>query len=74
MFGGVRKNIDGKHRLRGDINVLMCGDPGTAKSQFLKSIQKVKNINFIWMNSYVVGSKCCKLRVVDATFYKRVQK
>lgn len=41
LFGGVRKNIDGKHRLRGDINVLLCGDPGTAKSQFLKSTQKI---------------------------------
>ena len=41
LFGGVRKNRDGKHRLRGDINVLLCGDPGTAKSQFLKSTQKV---------------------------------
>lgn len=36
MFGGQEKNVNGKHRLRGDINVLMLGDPGTAKSQFLK--------------------------------------
>ena len=36
MFGGQEKNIKGKHRLRGDINVLLLGDPGTAKSQFLK--------------------------------------
>lgn len=27
--------------MRGDINVLLLGDPGIAKSQFLKSIQKV---------------------------------
>ena len=26
--------------MRGDINVLICGDPGTAKSQFLKYIEK----------------------------------
>jgi DNA replication licensing factor MCM2 len=36
MFGGQEKNVKGKHRLRGDINVLLLGDPGTAKSQFLK--------------------------------------
>lgn len=36
MFGGQEKNVEGKHRLRGDINILLLGDPGTAKSQFLK--------------------------------------
>ncbi|XP_022720869.1 DNA replication licensing factor MCM2 isoform X2 [Durio zibethinus] len=40
MFGGQEKNIEGKHRLRGDINVLLLGDPGTAKSQFLKYVEK----------------------------------
>lgn len=40
LFGGVSKDINNKHRLRGDINVLMLGDPGTAKSQFLKYVEK----------------------------------
>ena len=40
LFGGEEKNINDKHRIRGDINVLMLGDPGTAKSQFLKYIEK----------------------------------
>lgn len=40
LFGGVAKDPGGKHKLRGDINILMCGDPGTAKSQFLKYIEK----------------------------------
>lgn len=41
LFGGESKNPGEKHRIRGDINVLLCGDPGTAKSQFLKYISKV---------------------------------
>uniref|UniRef100_A0A0R0J881 DNA helicase n=1 Tax=Glycine max TaxID=3847 RepID=A0A0R0J881_SOYBN len=36
MFGGQEKDGEGKHRLRGDINILLLSDPGTAKSQFLK--------------------------------------
>jgi len=40
MFGGVPKDVGGKHKIRGDINVLLLGDPGTAKSQFLKYCQK----------------------------------
>lgn len=41
LFGGVAKQFENKHRIRGDINVLLLGDPGTAKSQFLKCVQKV---------------------------------
>lgn len=40
IFIGEPKNPGQKHRVRGDINVLLCGDPGTAKSQFLKYIEK----------------------------------
>jgi DNA replication licensing factor MCM2 len=40
MFGGEAKDIGAKHRIRGDINILLLGDPGTAKSQFLKYIEK----------------------------------
>lgn len=36
MFGGQEKNVKGNLRLRGNINVLLVGEPGTAKSQFLK--------------------------------------
>lgn len=41
LFGGEAKNPGDKHKLRGDINVLLCGDAGMAKSQFLKYIEKV---------------------------------
>ena len=41
LFGGSRKKMpDGLNR-RGDINILMLGDPGTAKSQLLKFVERV---------------------------------
>lgn len=40
LFGGVSKEAQGKHSIRGDINVLLLGDPGTAKSQVLKYVEK----------------------------------
>ena len=39
MFGGQEKHTANTHRIRGDINILLLGDPGTAKSQFLKYVQ-----------------------------------
>jgi len=39
MMGGQQKITPGKHRIRGDINTLLVGDPGLAKSQFLKYIE-----------------------------------
>ncbi|CAG9822909.1 unnamed protein product, partial [Phaedon cochleariae] len=41
LFGGEPKNPGQKHKIRGDMNVLICGDPGTAKSQFLKFVEKI---------------------------------
>ncbi|OAA44188.1 DNA replication licensing factor mcm2 [Metarhizium rileyi] len=40
LFGGVAKVTKGQHHVRGDINVLLLGDPGTAKSQVLKYVEK----------------------------------
>jgi len=41
LLSGEAKELENKMRVRGDINVLMLGDPGTAKSQFLKYVEKV---------------------------------
>lgn len=41
LFGGSKKILPDGMRLRGDVNVLMLGDPGTAKSQLLKFVEKV---------------------------------
>jgi DNA replication licensing factor MCM4 len=46
LFGGTHKHIDkeaagGSSHKRGDINVLLVGDPGTSKSQLLQYVHKV---------------------------------
>jgi len=44
LMSGSRKVLPDGVRLRGDINVLLMGDPSTAKSQFLKYVEKVAPI------------------------------
>ncbi|KAJ8941666.1 hypothetical protein NQ314_010311 [Rhamnusium bicolor] len=49
LFGGSRKRMPDGLTRRGDINVLLLGDPGTAKSQLLKFVERVAPIarNFV---------------------------
>lgn len=44
LFGGSRKRLPDGLTRRGDINVLMLGDPGTAKSQLLKFVENAAPI------------------------------
>ena len=66
LFGGTNKSIargggGGGPRYRGDINVLMVGDPGTSKSQILQvsiiSLEKWLMRRWVVANESVRGSK-----------------
>ena len=40
LFGGSKKDLSatGRGRFRTEINILLCGDPGTSKSQLLQYV------------------------------------
>jgi len=40
LFGGTRKDFSktGRGHFRADLNILLCGDPGTSKSQLLRYV------------------------------------
>lgn len=44
LFSGSAKILPDHTKLRGDINLLLLGDPSTAKSQFLKFVERVAPI------------------------------
>ena len=41
LFGGTNKTFSKGGRYRGDINILLCGDPSTSKSQILQYVHKI---------------------------------
>jgi replicative DNA helicase Mcm len=41
LFAGVKKDLPDGTRIRGDMHILLVGDPGTGKSQLLQYAQKI---------------------------------
>ncbi|WVQ86199.1 hypothetical protein IAT38_008367 [Cryptococcus sp. DSM 104549] len=80
LFGGTNKSIStggggGGPRYRGDINVLMVGDPGTSKSQILQYVHKIaprgvytsgKGSSAVGLTAYVTRDPDSKQLVLES--------
>ncbi|TDL28000.1 MCM-domain-containing protein [Rickenella mellea] len=80
LFGGTNKNIargggGGGPRYRGDINVLLVGDPGTSKSQILNYVHKIaprgvytsgKGSSAVGLTAYVTRDPDSKQLVLES--------
>jgi DNA replication licensing factor MCM5 len=71
LFGGCQKKLPDGVRLRGDINVLLLGDPSMAKSQFLKFISKVAPVGIYTSGkgSSAAGLTASVVRNAKGEFY-----
>ncbi|KIL66697.1 hypothetical protein M378DRAFT_10046, partial [Amanita muscaria Koide BX008] len=80
LFGGTNKSISrggggGGPRYRGDINVLLVGDPGTSKSQILQYVHKIaprgvytsgKGSSAVGLTAYVTRDPDSKQLVLES--------
>eukprot|EP00002_Diphylleia_rotans_P018917 TRINITY_DN3657_c0_g2_i2.p1 TRINITY_DN3657_c0_g2~~TRINITY_DN3657_c0_g2_i2.p1 ORF type:complete len:875 (-),score=175.55 TRINITY_DN3657_c0_g2_i2:279-2903(-) len=69
MFGGTNKSFGdaSRQKFRGDINVLLVGDPGTSKSQLLQFVHKIapRGVYTSGKGSSAVGLTASVLKDVD---------
>lgn len=67
LFGGTNKTFKKGGRYRGDINVLLCGDPSTSKSQLLQYVHKIapRGVYTSGKGSSAVGLTAYVTRDVD---------
>ncbi|CAB9529264.1 Zygotic DNA replication licensing factor mcm3 [Seminavis robusta] len=71
LFSGSRKRLQDGVQLRGDINVLLLGDPSTAKSQFLKFASQVAPVGIYTSGkgSSAAGLTASVVRNAKGEFY-----
>ncbi len=77
LFGGTNKSFEkgGSPRYRGDINILLCGDPSTSKSQLLKYVHQIaprgvytsgKGSSAVGLTAYVTRDQETKQLVLES--------
>ncbi|OLL24127.1 DNA replication licensing factor mcm4 [Neolecta irregularis DAH-3] len=83
LFGGTNKVFkkSGSPRYRGDINVLLCGDPSTSKSQILQYVHKIaprgvftsgKGSSAVGLTAYITRDQDTRQLVLERQFqYKK---
>ncbi|CCK71174.1 MCM DNA helicase complex subunit MCM4 KNAG_0G01160 [Huiozyma naganishii CBS 8797] len=67
LFGGANKTFKKGGRYRGDVNILLCGDPSTSKSQILQYVHKIapRGVYTSGKGSSAVGLTAYVTRDVD---------
>ncbi|KTW32532.1 MCM DNA helicase complex subunit MCM4 [Pneumocystis jirovecii RU7] len=77
LFGGSNKEFvkGGAPRFRGEINVLLCGDPSTSKSQLLQYVHKIsprgvytsgKGCSAVGLTAYITRDQDTKQLVLES--------
>lgn len=75
MFGGSNKQLSKGGRYRGDINILLCGDPLTSKLQLLQYVHKIsprgvytsgKGLSAVGLTAYVTRDADTKQLVLES--------